>query len=565
MTKTSRLNYALLATVAVAGLLPIHPASAQTDTRLQSIEQQIQALKTQLGQVRAKVAARDQALKAAQQQAQTAQDQANAAAAQAASIATAAQAASIATAPPVAAPAPTAPAQPPLGQGQIRVGGLTVTLGGFAAMEGFDRPRNEATGILTAFNSIPFANSPNYRTPEFRMLSEASRASALTEGWIDDHQKLTAYAELDFFSAGTSSNSNQSNSYTIRPRQVWGAYENTDWGLHVVAGQTWSLATMYRIGLIPRQEDVPLTIDAQYVVGFDFARQAALRVTKDFDDHKLWAGLALEEPQTLFSPTAGPNCTTGANAAAYANGAIPESTTCGGSNVNSLTAYSNNNAPDIIAKLAADPGWGHYEVYGLLRFLDANQALATGVGSTHSQVTTGEGIGAGMILPLVSKKLEFQASGLYGKAVGRYGTSQLPDATFNPDGKLEPLTEYSVMGGFVAHPIPTLDIYAYGGAEGADQKSYGGTYGYGAPDANLSGCYQTLGTCNAVTSAIVEGTVGAWYRPIRSAYGTVQVGLQYVYVERNAFQGVGATPGSKLSPSTNENGLFFSFRYYPFQ
>ena len=40
---------------------------------------------------------------------------------------------------------------------------------------------------------------------------------------------------------------------------------------------------MYRLGIVPRQENVPLTIDAQYVVGFNWERQAQLRVVKDFD------------------------------------------------------------------------------------------------------------------------------------------------------------------------------------------------------------------------------------------------------------------------------------------
>jgi hypothetical protein len=357
--------------------------------------------------------------------------------------------------------------------------------------------------------------------------------------------------ETDFLSAGSSSNSNQSNSYTLRMRQFWGNYDNNEWGLHVTAGQMWSLATQYRTGLTPRQENVPLTIDAQYVVGFDWARQAGLRVAKDFDDHKLWAGLSLEEPATLFS------------------GSLPstltqESTSPGGSNVNPSTTYSNNNAPDIIAKLAADPGWGHYEVYGLLRFLDANE-LNNATTQFHSQVTTGEGIGASVLLPLIPRKLEFQASGLFGKGVGRYGTSQLPDATFSSSGKLEPLTEYSVMGGFVAHPTPAIDIYAYGGAEAAMQKSYGGTSGYGAPNVNLSDCYTGGQTCGAVTSNIVEGTIGAWWRVIRSAYGTAQVGAQYEYVDRTAFSGVGNTKGSTLTPTTNENMFLFSVRYLPFQ
>ena len=49
-------------------------------------------------------------------------------------------------------------------------------------------------------------------------------------------------------------------------------------------------------------------------------------------------------------------------------------------------------------------------------------------------------------------------------------SSQFADATFDPVGEIEPLSEYSIMGGFVGHPIPAVDIYAYGGAEGADAK-----------------------------------------------------------------------------------------------
>ena len=68
-----------------------------------------------------------------------------------------------------------------------------------------------------------------------------------------------------------------------------------------------------------------------------------------------------------------------------------------------------------------------------------------------------------------------------------------------------------------------------------------------------------------MTSDVVEGTVGAWWRVIKSAYGTAQLGAQYEYVERNAFSGVGSTPGSTLTPSTNENMFLFSVRYLPFQ
>ena len=550
----------LCCATAVGGFSLVEPAAAQTDAQIQSIEQQIKALQAQLNQVKTQLMARDRALKAAQQQAKAAQDQAAAASAQAAHVA------ATMPAPAVAAPAPPpeAPSAPPLPQGTFRVGGLTVTLGGFAALEGLYRSRNEAAGIVTNFGTIPLANSPNYHIPEYRETAQQSRFSLMTEGQLDAAQKLTGYLETDFLSAGSSSNSNESNSYTLRMRQFWGNYDNTDWGLHVLAGQAYSLATMYKIGLIPRQENIPLTIEAQYVVGFDWTRQAQIRVVKDFDDHKLWVGVSLEEPQTLFGSAAGPNCLTGAAATTATGGGTLEYTQCGGSNVNTIQAYSDNNAPDVIAKIAADPGWGHYELYGLLRFLSGRVSFAS-TGNGKSYNTTGEGIGAGMILPLVPRMLDFQVGGLVGQGVGRYGTSQLADATFNPVGKIEPLSEYSIMGGFVGHPIPAVDIYAYGGAEGVAQKSYSGTAGYGNPNVNLSGCYQELGSCSAVTSAVVEGTLGAWWRVIRSTYGTLQIGAQYAYIDRNTFQGVGTTKGSTLSPSTNENMFLFSFRYLPFQ
>ena len=289
---------------------------------------------------------------------------------------------------------------------------------------------------------------------------------------------------------------------------------------------------------MPRQENVPLTIDAQYVVGFNWERQATapgrqgLRRPQDlgrvFDRGA--ADTVRQSPGTTASRALpGPD---------RASAAARSKTPSAGVECQFHPGVQRQLAPDIIAKIAADPGWGHYELYGLLRFLDGRVSFAaTGTGKNYK--TTGEGIGGGMILPLVPKLLDFQVSGLIGQGVGRYGTSQLPDATFSPTGKIEPLSNYSIMGGFVGHPIPAVDIYAYGGAEGVGNKTFGGTFGYGNPNTNLSGCTAELGSCAAVTSAIVEGTIGAWWRVIQSNYGTVQIGAQYEYVDRNTFRASG--------------------------
>ena len=68
--------------------------------------------------------------------------------------------------------------------------------------------------------------------------------------------KLSGYYEADFLSAGITSNNNQSNSYTLRQRQVWGqaAFDN---GFTFTGGQMWSLVTETKHGVDNRSEALP--------------------------------------------------------------------------------------------------------------------------------------------------------------------------------------------------------------------------------------------------------------------------------------------------------------------
>jgi hypothetical protein len=189
-----------------------------------------------------------------------------------------------------------------------------------------------------------------------------------------------------------------------------------------------------------------------------------------------------------------------------------------------------------------------------------------GAGANHT--TTGEGIGGGVILPLVPNLLNFQVSGLVGKGVGRYATAQLPDATFDLNGRIAPLSAWSVMGGLVGHPIPSVDLYAYGGTEQVGRKAYSSgsvNAGYGNPNTSLAGCDVELGSCSANTSGVWEGTIGAWWRFLQGGYGTMEAGAQYEHINRQTFSGMGATKGTTLAPSGNEDAFLFSLRYLPFQ
>ena len=104
------------------------------------------------------------------------------------------------------------------------------------------------------------------------MSAQQSRIALKVNGDIDPNQHLKAYYEMDFLGASTDANNRESNSFTPRIRQVYGEYDNDTYHLHVVAGQAWSLLTKNYYGMLPGTENAPVTIDAQYVAGFDWLR-----------------------------------------------------------------------------------------------------------------------------------------------------------------------------------------------------------------------------------------------------------------------------------------------------
>jgi outer membrane murein-binding lipoprotein Lpp len=561
-----------LATTAVS-----FPALAQSagdaGKRIDSIQSEITQLQQELKRMRSELAARDGQVRAAQTEASRARARADQAATQAQAAQTQttavqaqttalqAQAASLPSGYPGPQRASSAGGQAAgttgLG-GTFNVGGVRVTLGGFLAAEGVYRTRNLTSDIGSTYNGIPTANSANYHTGEFRGSARQTRISLLAEGDIASDQKVSGYYESDFLGVGTTSNSNESNSYVPRLRQAYMTYDNTTLGVHFLAGQAWSLLTLNRVGITPRQENIPLTIDAQYVPGFNWKRQWQVRADADFFNHALWLGASVEEPQSTFYT--GPNGLGVASGTALINNA-------GSSLLNSTTTYSNDVAPDVIVKAAFDPGWGHYEVFGLAKFIHDRVSV---VGSGQNNTTLGGGVGGGLILPLIPKVLDFQFSGMTGYGIGTYGSGQLPDAILSSTGAPKPLPSYSLLGGLTAHPTPAVDIYGYVGTEQVQRTSFdaaGKAYGYGNPLYSNAGCNIELSTatCIANTSGITQGTIGGWWRFMKGNYGTLQAGAQYSYTRRTTFSGGGATANASSAPTTDDNMVLFSFRYLPFQ
>lgn len=474
----------------------------------------------------------------------------------------------------------------------IHYKGITITPGGFLAAETVWRSRALGADINTPLNTLTMPGASQSSVSEFFGSGRQSRISMLAQGELAN-MKMSGYYEADFLSSGTTSNNNQSNSYPLRQRQAWAQVALSS-GLTITGGQMWSLVAETKHGVDNRSEAVPMTIDPQYTVGFSWARQYGLRLSQNFGN-KVWAAVSIENAQaTVTTHGNGDDFligSAGANGGLYNAGA---SASASGTAAN-LANYSFNPSPDIIAKLAFEPGFGHYEVFGIYsRFRDRifpcaeNFASAT-CGSlaaasavqAYNSGKNGGGFGANARWSFDHKHLDLGIHALGGIGVGRYGTSTLPDTSIHADGTFDLIRSYQGLGTLEWHG-PKIDIYANVGAEYAGRawdydallaKPY---VGYGSPHFNNSGCYVespptvgsgffpgSLSNCTADTRVIAEGTFGIWFKPYDGARekvnrGRIQFGPQFSYIERYAWSGSG-TPNT---PHGLDAMVFTSFRYY---
>ncbi len=472
--------------------------------------------------------------------------------------------------------------------------GLSLT-NSFIEFATVDRTRATGSDINTPFLAIPFAASDEGHISEFFASGRQSRLAISAIGKIPA-ATLQAYYELDWLGAGITSNNNQSNSYVMRERQLW-AQAALKSGLTLTGGQQWTLATETRNLLDNKTEVLPDTIDPQYNVGFVWSRQPGFRVTQKFGDNAA-LGISVEQAQTL-----NPSCASTATATTTTAG-VTTTTAVGcpvnyvagvngtnGGLYNATANYTFNLAPDVLAKLAFQNKYGHFELFGIGRFFrDRIYAQGTALGSTaatagagsYNNNTFGGGVGGGFRGYLDQKRFEVALHGLYGNGVGRYASAQLPDTTIRPNGTFALLHNYAALGEVFAHATPRLDIYADAGFEEAGREifAYGNSFeGYGLRTANNTGCGvqgvpgapasgvyppQTggflpggTGTCNGVNKDIAEGTLGYDYYFYRGPAGRFRQGFQYSWLERSLWSGSTGT-----APKANDNVFETNIRYY---
>jgi hypothetical protein len=397
----------------------------------------------------------------------------------------------------------------------IHFKGISITPGGFLAAESVTRTRALSADVNTPFTTVPFGAVDLAHATESNFSARQSRLSLLAETKLGS-ATIGGYYEVDFLSAGTTSNSRQSNSYTWRTRQ---AFAQASWenGWIVTGGQMWSMATENRKGIFNRQESTPGLIDAQYNVGYTWARQYGFRVVKDFGG-KFALGFSVEEPQatiggrgfssvTTINSAAAPATivTSGATTATTGNFFLNAPGASGGLyNAFDATGYTVNKAPDLIFKAAADSSFGHYELFGIVSFFrdriypcgvvgtnakdtlvpaaptnltgtcaSATPTVVSSFGATNSN-TTGGGVGASALWTAFNKNIEFGVKAVGGDGIGRYGSAQLADATARPDGSLALIRTGHALGRVEWHVTPKFLVYSYYGAEYAWRAGYKG-------------------------------------------------------------------------------------------
>ncbi len=594
-------------------------------TQIDALQQQLQARDAQLQQLQTQgQAAIEQATEQTQQAvaAQQAANQQNTAAVAAlqnsvtdlqgntASIATTIQADQTATKKAIENP------------DSIHFKGATLSpTGSFIEFATVNRTKALGADINTPFAQIPYSAADNGRLSEFFATGRQSRIALYGSGKIGQTQ-LAAYYEADFLGTGTSSNNNQSNSYVLRERQLWGQ-ANFHNGLTVTGGQQWTMATENGHAIDNRTEVLPQTIDPQYQVGFIWSRQPGIRLTYRASP-LLTFGVAAEQAQLLApicTASAGAYCAinylagqSGNSGGLYNGAGVPAGTATGGQTlpvVNgtvtipaadvvdaALANYSYNLAPDLIAKIAFDPKNAHIELFGIERefrnriypninpqtgrVVNATQPVANGA---YNNTTIAGGVGGSARFFVLAKKVDFGVKGQYGDGTGRYATSQLPDVTTAPNGTFAPLHNFSAMGFTDINITPRLAVYGYYGTDYAFRRVFNvgtGQSGYGshllnaatcgvelAPGTTAAGSSQTGPTngfspiapsCPVNNKDVREATAGFWYDFYKGPAGRFREGFQYSWIERNTYTGVNGP--FRATPTAVDNEFETSLRYY---
>ena len=304
------------------------------------------------------------------------------------------------------------------------------------------------------------------------------------------------------------------------------------------------MATPFKEGLGPFNTWQPPVIDHNYMAGYSYLRVPMVRAVKGFGN--FWMGVEANTPQTVFG-----------GAATVPAGQTVFTGYPGNTALDPQVNYSVNVAPDLVAKAALDTSFGHFDVFGVMRWFRDQVAFGT---TSVNNDTFGGGVGASAFVP-VGPWVDLMGNILYGSGIGRYGAAGLPDVTFNSGGGLTALPQGMGTAGAIVHAIPSvLDFYGFYGWNWVGASYFPGG-GYGNPAFDNTGCFNPNAGgagCAGNNQVLSQYTAGLNWNFLRGRYGTFRTGVQYSHIVRTAYAGEGGTPWAA------EDLFMFNLRYLPF-
>jgi hypothetical protein len=484
--------------------------------------------------------------------------------------------------------------------------GIRITPGGYLEMTGFYRSHATLSDQATPFSGIPLEgwaggsasaaqSADNPRLSEVGFTARDSRITLRADADAGK-TKLAGYFEMDFFGTSPTANYSQTSSYTPRLRQAWGRAKFAN-GWTITGGQMWNLVTLNRKGTDADNSNlwIPNIMEAQYSVGYDWARFAEFRLSKQIGKNFNFA-LGVAQPTMLSSA----NNETGsvAGVATLGTGLLGNSlvtgcsSTLSGTTVSTICTnsplYSTNLAPDLIVKLAYDDEkLGHYEIKALgrafrNRVTPGSVVDGVTIATGYNNTVYGQGFGAGAVIPVIAKKVDFIVQGLYGKGISRYEDSGQYDTVIRLDGdhSMQPLKSYSYLAGFETHPVRKVEIDALFGQEHYYQDLYpvfgsstGAVAGYGAPSTSVGGCFfenaaQAVAAgvgdaCAPNNKTLWNAKLYGYYDLYKGPMGTLRYGAEVDYIERTTWAGVAGTTAAPFNfqAKGNDKTGFVTMRY----
>ena len=393
-------------------------------------------------------------------------------------------------------------------------------LSGYADFTTVYRSAFTASGIATAFGSIPLKQAPEAQLGEFRGAANHSRISLQLNTRLAGRD-LEAYAEMDFLGNAQPNVFAGSNSHTFRLRQYWAQFRGTRWEL--LGGQTWTLLTLNRNGISPISPEIMHTQlpDPNYSVGLVWTRQGTIRVVRHWK--RLHIAAALENPeQEILDPTE----------------VSPD--------VRGLATRSNpgsNIRPDSLFKVAYDTSVAHLETTFIGRSFQTYS-----IANDHRSRRLGYGLAFGGVIH-AGRQIDLVSQNFASAGGGRYAQGLVPDVVVRPDGQIARVTTFSTLQGVEAKLTRQLLAYGY----------YGLVYGkravYRTPSGSLIG-FGVFHGSPLENRTVSQTSVGFRHTVWRQEnYGALSYSLNYSYLIRKLWE---AAPAGDQG---HAHMVYTSFRY----